>query len=126
MIEESISVSEWDGIELLQERAGAIGRTGARLNRILTEMTDLERELDRMSLTLHLPGLSLEVREDIRAEMDLSISEYNHLRQAAAEAYRQLIHQRESCGFRGHELVQQCFPIPDLLLTSDVPDYLDC
>jgi len=121
--QDEISITVWDEVDLLEERAGAIGRASERLGRILAEMNELAQELDRMELTIYIPGISTEMCQEIQTEIDVSVDAYNHLREAAAYAYRQLILLRESCGFRGHELVQRCYPIPDLRFPTT---YLDC
>ncbi len=121
--QDDIPVTIWDEVDLLEERAGAIGRAGKRLGRILAEMKELEQELDRMELTIFIPGISAEMLQEIQTEIDLSVDAYNHLREAAAYAYRQLILLREACGFRGHEMVQRCYPIPELRFPTT---YLDC
>jgi len=113
------------GMDLLEERATAISRTGKRLRRILCELSELEQELDRMDLTLQIPSLSGEIRQNLELEMDLSVDAYNHLREAASDAYQQLVYQRESCGFRGHEVLQRCYPIPDLRLPGDLEDLME-
>ena len=55
----------------------------------------------------------------LQAEIDLSVNACNHLREAACNAYRQLICQRESFGFRAHDMLRRRYPIPDLLLPPD-------
>ncbi|MCC6749744.1 MAG: hypothetical protein IT371_18910 [Deltaproteobacteria bacterium] len=107
-------VTTLDPVVLLEERMGALDRTGQRLERILDEMGTLEKDLDRLDQTLFLPGLSELTREELLDEMDLGVAAYNHLREAAAGAYRQLIVQREACGFRHHEVVRRCYAIPEL------------
>ncbi len=82
----------------------------------------MEAELDRLDLTLRIPGLSVRRRRDIQAEIDLSVEAYNYLREAASCSFQQLIQQRESFGFRGHELIHRCYPIPDLLLPPEALD----
>ena len=115
---------QWEEAAFLEERAGALHRTTLRLRRMLRELKRMESELDRLDLTLRLPGLSAQRRRDIEAEMDLSVDAYNHLREAASCSFGQLIAQRESFGFRGHELVRRCYPIPDLLLPPDTLEEL--
>jgi hypothetical protein len=110
-----------DEVDLLEERALAIDRTSKRLDRFLNEMKELEEEIDRLELMLYLPGLSVTIRQNISMEIDLSTDAFNHLHDAATDAYRQLICQRECFGFRGHELIQRCFPIPDLRLPRPMP-----
>ena len=112
-------------LDLLEERTMAISRTGKRLKRLLYELKELERELDRIELTLQLPGLPHGMRQNIELEMDLTVDAYNHLREAATDAYQQLVYQRESCGFRAHEVLQRCYPIPDLLLPGDMIDLME-
>jgi hypothetical protein len=115
MIHADVPVTVWGQAELLEERARAMGRTGQRLDRLLSEMRDLERDIDRLEVTLYVPGLSVEVRRGVQEEVDLSTDTYNQIREAAAATYSQLIHQRESCGFRSHDLVERCYPIPDVI-----------
>jgi hypothetical protein len=103
---------------LFLERTGAISRASEQLERFLAELEALERELDRLQLTLDNPTQLPQVLKETQTEMDLLIDEYNHLREAAANNLRRLIHLRESCGFRQHDLLQRCFPIPELLLPS--------
>lgn len=112
-------------LDLLEERTTAISRTGKRLKRILSELSELEQELDQMERTLQIPGLSSEIQQNIELEMDLSVDAYNHLREAASDAFQQLVYQRESCGFKGHEVLQRCYPIPDLLLPGDFTDLME-
>ncbi len=125
MSQAEISVTVWGQADLLEERARAMGRTGQRLDRLLSEMRDLEQEIDRLEVTLYVPGLSVEVRHDIQEEVDLSTDTYNQLREAAAATYSQLIHQRESCGFRSHDLVERCYPIPELLSAPAAAEFAE-
>jgi len=108
----------WEA-EFLDERATALHRTTLRLRRMLKELKAMEGELDRLDLTQRLPGLSARRRRDLQCEIDLSVDAYNYLREAASCSFRQLIQQRESFGFRGHELVHRCYHIPELLLPPD-------
>jgi hypothetical protein len=106
----------WGEVELLEERVRSIDRTGQRLERLLGEMQELTEELDRLEIALCLPGLNDEFRSGVEVEIDIATDAFNHLREAAAGAFRQLIHQRERCGFRGHAAVERCYPIPELRL----------
>jgi hypothetical protein len=106
----------WGEVEVLEERVRSIDRTSQRLERLLREMQELADELDRLEIALCLPGIPHAFRTGVEVELDISTDAFNHLREAAAGAYRQLIHQRECCGFRGHAVVERCYPIPELRL----------
>jgi len=106
-------------LDLLEERAKAISRISQRLGRILEEVKELDGELDRFELLHWLPGLSSEARHDIQLDIDLSTDAYNNLREAAACAFRQLVHHRERCGFHSHELLRRCYSIPEMRLPVD-------
>jgi hypothetical protein len=109
----TVSPEAWeDG--LLAERLRALDRTGQRLGRIIDELKEINDELERLDQILFVPGLPEQIRRDVLADMDLSVGTYNHLRDAASEVYRQLVLQRECCGFRSHAVLRECYPIPEL------------
>ncbi len=124
-IENYMERSTWAGSDFFEERMRSIRRTGKRLARLLNELKNLEQEIDRLEVACFIPGLSSAMQQDLLAEMDLLIEGYNHLREAATNLFRYLINQRESCGFRGHELIQRCFSIPEYRLRSDITDLFD-
>jgi predicted nuclease with TOPRIM domain len=96
-------------LERLEERAAIIDRAGQRLERLLVELGELEHELERLDEGYRLPNLPSEVRAELRAEIELSVGAYNHLRSAAEAVFRQLVLERERCGFRGHEVLERCY-----------------
>ncbi len=106
--------------ELLEEQARSMDRTGRRLVRLLDELRELEAELDELDRRSRSDGLAEETRAGLCGELDLAIDAFNHLREAADCALRQLVLERESCGFRRHEVLERCYPIPDLVLTPDL------
>jgi hypothetical protein len=102
------------GDEVQEELARAIDRGGQRLGRLIAELEELAREIDRLELTLFIPGLSAELGRNVRHELDLATAAFNALHDAALCTYQQLICQRERCGFRDHKVIESCFRIPDL------------
>ena len=100
--------------ELLAARMVALDRTGKRLSRLIDELNGINEDLDRLDQILFAPGISEDARQDLLAEIDLAVGAYNHLREASSGAYRQLILQREGCGFRSHEVLRHAYPIPEL------------
>jgi len=102
------------GDEVQEELARAIDRGGQRLGRLIAELEELAREIDRLELTLFIPGLTADVRRSVRVELALATQAFHALHAAASCTYQQLICQRERCGFRDHQLVESCFRIPDL------------
>ncbi|MCB9557571.1 MAG: hypothetical protein H6707_15795 [Deltaproteobacteria bacterium] len=99
---------------LYSDRLGALDRASSRLGRLIDELEGINSDLDHLDEMLFVPDLPDEVRRGLLAEMDIAVGAYNHLRDATTESYRQLILLRECCGFRNHDVVRRCFPIPEL------------
>jgi hypothetical protein len=83
--------------ELAQERAGALGRAGERLEAALAHVTSLGRQLD----TTRDP-----------AEHTRLLGEYESARRRAVHARLALVIQREALELRQHRIVDQQFPEP--------------
>ena len=83
--------------ELAQERAGALGRAGERLEAALAHATSLGRRLD----TTRDP--------DEHARL---LGEYEGARMRAVHARLALVIQREALGLRQHRIVDQQFREP--------------
>jgi len=118
-------VSFWGDTELVEERTSALTRSAERLERLLSEMTGLEQDLERVDLTLGLPGIDPDAAAGLQHELDLAIEAYNHVREAAASCYHRLILQREALGFRVHDAVERCYPIPDMILPPEEYEELE-
>jgi hypothetical protein len=110
----------WVDPALLDHQAQAIDRTSRRLGRLLEELRELEAELDELDRRSRSDELCEEARAGLTGELELAVDSYNHLREAADCALRQLVLERESCGFRGHEVLARCYPIPDLVITPEL------
>ncbi len=114
----AVQVSDTGDQSLFRERLASLDRTGKRLARLIAELNEINEELDGLDQMLFVPGLPDGARQELLAEMDLAVGAYNHLRDAASESYRLLVLQRESCGFRNHQVLRLCYPIPELHETA--------
>ena len=106
--------------ELLEEQARSMDRTGRRLGRMIEELKELEAELDQLDQRSRSDTLSDEARGGLTSELELAVEAYNLLRECAERTLQQLVLERESCGFRGHEVLERCYPIPDPVLTPEL------
>jgi hypothetical protein len=106
--------------EQLEAQARAMDRTGRRLARLLDELRELETELDELDQRCHGDGLAEAIRGGLSAELELAVDAYNLLRESAERTLQQLVLERESCGFRGHEVLERCYPLPDPVLTPEL------
>jgi len=83
--------------EIAQEKAGALGRAGERLEAALEHVTSLGRRLDA----------TWDPDEHARL-----LGEYESARVRAVHARLALVIQREALGLRHHRIVDQQFPEP--------------
>lgn len=120
---DSFAALRWGGDELLEELGLAIDRGGQRLGRLIAELKELASEVDRLELTLFIPGLPSAVQRNVRHELDLATDAFRALHDAAECTYEQLIRQRERCGFTDHRIVARCHSIPSLPTVLE-PDLL--
>jgi hypothetical protein len=90
--------------EIRQAQAEALGRTGERLQRILDQLTALDRRLDERAEA----GTGAPEADLVRSE----IENRNRLRDEAARVRHHLIIQREALGFSRQTPVEQCYPVP--------------
>jgi len=88
-------------LELMKEQAGALGRSGWRVERCLKRMEELEREIEE-----------LKERGKI-GEANRLIEEFNRLREEARTYLHYLVIHREAVGFRRHPNLERLYPIPD-------------
>ena len=88
-------------LELMKERAGALGRSGWRVERCLKRMEELEREIEE-----------LKGKGEI-GEANRLIEEFNRLREEARTYLHYLVIHREAVGFRRHPDLERLYPIPD-------------
>jgi hypothetical protein len=90
--------------EIVQEMAGALGRTEDRLNLALAE---LELHMARYRRALH-DGVH-------GAKLSELVEVYNRQRAVAEERFRALLIQREAVGFRRNQILNELYPIPPKL-----------
>jgi hypothetical protein len=83
--------------EVISEMARTLGRVTRRL-------TDALERLDRV-------GRAIDAAPDADARARL-VAEFNKRRAEAAKARWELLVQREALGFRRHEDIDACYPIP--------------
>ncbi len=81
--------------------AGALGRSGWRVERCLKRMEELEREIEE-----------LKGKGEI-GEANRLIEEFNRLREEARTYLHYLVIHREAVGFRRHPDLERIYPIPD-------------
>ena len=91
-------------VEILKEKACALGNAGHRLQKDLDQLQALLREL-KIRIVSQNEGVD-------RDELEKGVAEFNQLVLAARESRRRLMIHREASGFRGHELVAEAYPIP--------------
>ncbi len=86
-------------VAIRQEKAGALRRTGDKLESLLAELKQLESELRTLSGPRHVKGLAA----------------YQQLRQDAEYQRWCLVVQREAMGLFDHAEVDLMYPVPALL-----------
>lgn len=89
-------------LDIMREKAEALGRTGERLGRCLRRLKVLEE---------NIKGLEIEGKE--AKEVNELIDEFNQMREKAQEYLHNLIIHREAIGFRRHQNVERIYRIPN-------------
>ena len=92
-------------LEIVQERAEVLGRTGEALHRALQELKTIE---ERINLAMASECSSEEARQAVNRE----IKRFNKAREHAKLRYYYLIVTREAMGFRKHKMVEEIYQIP--------------
>ena len=88
-------------VDIMKEKAEALGRAGARLEENLQRIKNLEQRIDMLE------------REGRGAqEVNALIREFNRARQMAVQYLHYLIIQREALGFRRHANITGMYQIP--------------
>jgi len=90
--------SAWEA-ELNKERAGALGMTAGKLERLLEELKALADKIDRLA-----PG----------ALRDLLLADYRRVREESEKQRWNLCVQREAMGLRRHDDVEHSYPTAPL------------
>jgi hypothetical protein len=105
--------------ELLREKAAVLSRAGMAVDDAIGRLMRVDREIEvKISL---LKAFSwdenaseiLQKKQLICEEINLSIDQFNALRQKAQLQYYYLIVTREALGLRRHEIIQEIYRIPD-------------
>ncbi len=92
-------------LEIIQERAEVLGRTGEALHRAIQEMKAIEERID-LALASACPD------EASWRAINREIKKFNKAREHAKLRYYYLIVTREAMGFRRHKSVEETYRIP--------------
>jgi len=105
--------------ELLREKAAVLSRAGMAVDEAIEQLMRIDREieakislLNSFSRNKHAPNI-LQKKQLIFEEINLSIDQFNAIRQKAQLQYYYLIVTREALGLRRHEMIQKIYRIPE-------------
>jgi len=88
-------------LDIMQEKAEALGQTGRKVDESLQRLRALEERIGAL------------VKEGNRtAEINALIREFNQVRETALQQLHHLIIHREAIGFRRHANVKKMYSIP--------------
>ena len=104
--------------ELLREKAAVLSRAGMAVEEALEQLMRIDQEIAaQMSLlnsfigNKHNPEI-FQKKKSVFEEINLSIDNFNVIRQKAQLQYYYLIVTREALGLRRHEMIQNIYRIP--------------
>ena len=105
--------------ELLREKAAVLSRAGIAVDDAIWQLMRMDREIEVK--IYHLKTFrqnkqapeTLQKKQLIREEINLSIDQFNAIRRKAQLQYYYLIVTREALGLRRHEMIQEIYRIPD-------------
>jgi hypothetical protein len=104
--------------ELLREKAAVLGRAGMAVDDAIERLMSIDREIEvKISLlntfcwNNHASEM-LQKKQMVCEEINLSIDQFNAIRQKAELQYYYLIVTREALGLRRHEMIQDIYRIP--------------
>ncbi len=104
--------------ELLRERAAVLSRAGAAVSDAIDRLMRMDREIEKKIFFLKALIRNKNKREILQEkkliceEINLSINQFNAIRQKAHLQYYYLIVTREALGLRRHEMIQEIYRIP--------------
>jgi len=104
--------------ELLRERAAVLSRAGFAVEDALEKLLkldhDIEEKIQGFRLLTRDTGREYHPpdRQSILNEINLSVDQFNMVRQKAEIQFYYLIVTREALGLRRHETVRRLYPIP--------------
>ena len=104
--------------ELLREKAAVLSRAGMAVDNAIERLMRIDREIEvKISLlntfcwNNHASEM-LQKKQMVCEEINLSIDQFNAIRQKAQLQYYYLIVTREALGLRRHEMIQDIYRIP--------------
>jgi hypothetical protein len=104
--------------ELLREKAAVLSRAGMAVDDAIERLMRIDREIEvKISLlntfcwNNHASEM-LQKKQMVCEEINLSIDQFNAIRQKAQLQYYYLIVTREALGLRRHEMIQDIYRIP--------------
>jgi len=89
-------------LDIMKEKAEALGRTGRRLEECLNRLRFLEKKVGTMRQ-----------RGTWVSGVNAVIEEYNRVREDAVRFLKYLVIHREALGFRRHTVLEEMYAIPD-------------
>ena len=105
--------------ELLREKAAVLSRAGMAVDEAIEQLMRIGREIEvKISLlntfcwNNHVSEI-LQKKQMVCEEINLSIDQFNTIRQKAQLQYYYLIVTREALGLRRHEMIQEIYRIPE-------------
>ena len=104
--------------ELLREKAAVLSRAGMAVDEAIEQLMRIDKEIEvKISLlntfcwNNHASEM-LQKKQMVCEEINLSIDQFNAIRQKAELQYYYLIVTREALGLRRHEMIQDIYRIP--------------
>ena len=105
--------------ELLREKAAVLSRAGMAVDEAIEQLMRKDQEIEaKLSLlntfiwNKHTSEM-LQKKQMVCEEINLSIDQFNSIRQKAQLQYYYLIVTREALGLRRHEMIQDIYRIPE-------------
>jgi hypothetical protein len=104
--------------ELLREKAAVLSRAGMAVDEVIEQLMRIDKEIEvKISLLNtfcwnNYASEMLQKKQMVCEEINLSIDQFNAIRQKAELQYYYLIVTREALGLRRHEMIQDIYRIP--------------
>jgi len=102
-------------VEILREKAEALGRAGLRLEEALVALENAREAIDGIERRRQHRGNCPEETALLREAHSSLIARLGRLRDRASLAYQFLIIHREAVGIRNHLEVERCYKISERL-----------
>ena len=106
--------------ELLREKAAVLSRAGMAVDEAIEKLMRIDQEIEAKLFLLNTfiwnkqTSEMLQKKRRVCEEINLSIDQFNSIRQKAQLQYYYLIVTREALGLRRHEMIQDIYRIPPL------------